>query len=230
MLAYPVSAKPIDYSKPVFIQPKLDGVRCLIQYEKTGPHVMDKGKVVAYSRTGKEWKNIDHILEVLVPFFHKYPNVVLDGELYNHDFKDDFEQIISMVRKTKPTPEARVKSRDNVQFHCYDFVNKKMKFYTRHLWLNRNLKESYCVKRLGKYIAQELIDSAKQTNGEDWIETNIKDHAIGELARCVTLNNLYLDREEYEKCAIMKLRIQDLTDILNIKDDINLTNLDDDEE
>ena len=32
MLAYPVSAKPIDYSKPVFLQPKLDGVRCLIQF------------------------------------------------------------------------------------------------------------------------------------------------------------------------------------------------------
>ena len=25
MLAYPVSDKPIDYSKPTFIQPKLDG-------------------------------------------------------------------------------------------------------------------------------------------------------------------------------------------------------------
>ena len=34
MLAYPVSDKPIDYSKPVFIQPKLDGVRCVIQYEQ----------------------------------------------------------------------------------------------------------------------------------------------------------------------------------------------------
>ena len=31
MLAYPVSDKPIDYSKPTFIQPKLDGVRCVIQ-------------------------------------------------------------------------------------------------------------------------------------------------------------------------------------------------------
>ena len=34
MLAYPVSDKPIDYDKPVFMQPKLDGVRCLIQYDK----------------------------------------------------------------------------------------------------------------------------------------------------------------------------------------------------
>ena len=41
MLAYPVSDKPIDYTKPTFIQPKLDGVRCLIQY--------NDGKVTAYS-------------------------------------------------------------------------------------------------------------------------------------------------------------------------------------
>ena len=92
-----------------------------------------------------------------------------------------------------------------------------------------NIKDEN-LKRLGKYIAQALIDQALMTERDDWIETNIKDHAIGELARCMPLQNLYLDREEYEKCAIMKLRIQDLTDILNIKDDINLTNLDDDEE
>ena len=146
MLAYPVSKKPIDYTKPVYIQPKFDGVRCLIQYEK---HIKPREDVVvAYSRTGKEWKNIQHILVELKPFFQKHPNVVLDGELYNHDFKNDFEQIISMVRKTKPTPEARAKSRDNVQFHCYDFVNKKMKFSTRDKWLLSNLQESYCVKHV----------------------------------------------------------------------------------
>ena len=138
MLAYPVSAKPIDYSKPVFIQPKLDGVRCLIQ--------CDNGQITAYSRTGKVWKNIDHILFNLKPFFHWNPSVVLDGELYNHDFKDDFEQIISMVRKTKPTDEARAKSAENVQFHCYDVVNKKMKFSTRDSWLAGNLQSNHCVK------------------------------------------------------------------------------------
>ena len=86
------------------------------------------------------------------------------------------------------------------------------------------------LKRLGKYIAEALINSAMETNEEDWVETNIKDQAIGELARCVTLQNLYLDREEYEKCAIMKLRIMDLKNTLNIKDDINLTNLEEDDE
>ena len=90
MLAYPVSKKPIDYNKPVFIQPKLDGVRCLIQY--------DNSKLTAYSRTGKEWKNIDHILENLAPWFENNKTTVLDGELYNHDLRDDFETIISLVR------------------------------------------------------------------------------------------------------------------------------------
>jgi DNA ligase-1 len=147
MLAYPVSSKPIDYSKPVFIQPKLDGVRCLIQY--------DSGVVTAYSRTGKVWKNIEHITLNLYKFFDKHPNVVLDGELYNHDFRDDFEQIISMVRKTKPDTEARAKSRDNVQFHCYDIVNKRMKFSTRNKWLAGNLPDSYCVKKVETEVVNE---------------------------------------------------------------------------
>ena len=132
MLAYPVSAKPIDYSKPTFIQPKLDGVRCVVQCD-------DWGGITAYSRTGKEWKNIQHVLEQLVPFFEKYPNVILDGELYNHDFCDNFEQIISMVRKTKPTDEARLISAENVQFHCYDIIDEELPFDQRAEFVNESL-------------------------------------------------------------------------------------------
>ena len=131
MLAYPVSDKPIDYSKPTFIQPKLDGVRCVIQY--------NAGVVTAYSRTGKEWKNIEHIKLNLYRFFDKFPNVILDGELYNHDFKDNFEKIISMVRKTKPTPEARVESAENVQFHCYDIIDEELPFDQRCEFISESL-------------------------------------------------------------------------------------------
>ena len=123
MLAYPASAKPIDYSKPTFIQPKLDGVRCVIQ--------MEGFQVKAYSRTGKEWKNIEHILEQLVPFFSKYPHVILDGELYNHDLRDNFEKIISLVRKTKPTDEDRLEASKLTQFHCYDIIDEKLPFDQR---------------------------------------------------------------------------------------------------
>jgi len=91
-----------------------------------------------------------------------------------------------------------------------------------------NIKDEN-LKRLGKHIAEALIDQALLTERDDWVEANIKDHAIGELARCVTLQNLYLDREEFEKCAIMKLRIQDIKSMLKMDDlDINLE--EDDEE
>jgi len=149
MLAYPVSDKPIDYTDKVFIQPKLDGVRCLIQYEwqdsKDEPGEVYDKVVKAYSRTGKEWKNIDHILAELKPFFAEHPNVILDGELYNHDLKNDFEKIISLVRKTKPTAEDRVESAEKVQFHCYDNINEEYVFEERMAFIYNNLEESYCI-------------------------------------------------------------------------------------
>ena len=91
-----------------------------------------------------------------------------------------------------------------------------------------NIKDEN-LRRLGRYIAESLIDLALETQADDWVETNVRDHVIGELARCVTLQNLYLDKEEYEKCAIMKLRIQDLTESLNIQEDFN-PNIEEDDE
>ena len=153
MLAYPVSNKPIDYTKPVFMQPKLDGVRCLIQYS-VWHESPDKPRVMAYSRTGKEWKNIDHILQSLEPFFKANPNVILDGELYNHALRDDFEKIISCVRKTKPTDADRAESRKLVQFHCYDIIDESMTFDKRYKFVFDNLRDSYGVRT----VATDLVD------------------------------------------------------------------------
>ena len=142
MLAYPVSDKPIDYSKPTFIQPKLDGVRCVIQNNKREGYEV----VTAYSRTGKEWKNINHILGQLRPFFDKYPNVILDGELYNHDLRDNFEKIISLVRKTKPTDEDRLEASKKTQFHCYDIIDEAMEFKDRNQWIQKNVPNTRCIQ------------------------------------------------------------------------------------
>jgi len=147
MLAYPVSDKPIDYSKPTFIQPKLDGVRCVIQAELIKIIHEDYAVLVtAYSRTGKEWKNINHILEQLKPFFAKYPNVILDGELYNHDLRNNFEKIISLVRKTKPTDEDRLEASKLTQFHCYDTIMEHMPFDKRMDFINKSLTPSNSIR------------------------------------------------------------------------------------
>ena len=96
---------------PCYIQPKLDGVRCIITRQG------------AFSRTGKEFKNIEHIKAHLeINFFDRFPDVILDGELYNHDLRNDFEKIISLVRKTKPTDDDRLEAARLTQFHCYDII------------------------------------------------------------------------------------------------------------
>ncbi len=111
MLAYKAGIKPIDFSEQVYIQPKLDGVRCL--FTKDG----------AFSRTGKQFMNVKHIENELQPLFNDYPNLILDGELYNHALKNDFEKIISLVRKQKPNPFERSEAYELVQFHWYDIID-----------------------------------------------------------------------------------------------------------
>ena len=111
MLAHKFDDKRVDWSQPVYIQPKLDGVRCL--FTKDG----------AYSRAGNKFMNIAHIETRLIPFFNQHPDVVLDGELYNHELKNDFEKIISLVRKQKPTSDDRLDAKSLVQFHVYDYFD-----------------------------------------------------------------------------------------------------------
>ena len=101
----------IDWSKPVYMQPKLDGVRCI--FTKDG----------AFSRTGKRFMNVKHIEAELQELFKDKSWLVLDGELYNHRLKDNFEKIISLVRKQKPTDEDRSKARRLIQYYVYDYKN-----------------------------------------------------------------------------------------------------------
>ena len=126
MLAHKYNPDKADY--PAYIQPKLDGVRCV--FTENG----------AYSRTGKEFKNVDHLKQALKPFFAKNPTAILDGELYNHELKDDFEKIISLVRKTKPTQEHKDEAAELVKYHVYDIASMTIGGYTTRLnYLQSNL-------------------------------------------------------------------------------------------
>ena len=121
MLAQKVNTKPIDWTKKVFVQPKLDGVRCI--FTKDG----------AYSRNHKQFKNVDHLQNDLQDFFKKFPDIVLDGELYNHSLKQDFEKIISLVRKQKPSEQDRSEASNLVQFHVYDAITEPYVGYINSL-------------------------------------------------------------------------------------------------
>ena len=84
------------------------------------------------------------------------------------------------------------------------------------------------LNKLGEYVASSLITKALESQIDDWNVNNNIDHLVGELARCMTLQNAYLDREEYEKCALMKIRIQEIKQKLGMPPDSEIPNDDDD--
>ncbi|TPJ51636.1 MULTISPECIES: hypothetical protein [unclassified Mesorhizobium] len=100
---------------PIASQPKLDGIRCIARAEGL------------FSRQGKPIVSCPHIEEELAPFFAADPDLILDGELYNHDLKADFEQIVSLVRKQEPNPATA----GVVQYHVYDIPSFDGTFFQR---------------------------------------------------------------------------------------------------
>ena len=83
---------------------------------------MVDGDIRMFSRKHKEFKSVPHLKEnrFIIEFFKKYPDAILDGELYNHELKDDFNKIVSLVKKTKPTSADLEESKKIVEYHCFD--------------------------------------------------------------------------------------------------------------
>ena len=103
----------------LFIQPKLDGIRCIVN--KNG----------MWSREGKPILAAPHIFDILAPLFDRDPTLIFDGELYNHELKSDFNKIVSLVKKQKPTPEVLGESADTIQYWVYDLPSSKTTFGCR---------------------------------------------------------------------------------------------------
>jgi len=147
MLAHKYNPDKVQY--PAYIQPKLDGVRCI--FTKDG----------AFSRTGKQFKNVRHIESALYSLFVTYPKLILDGELYNHELKHDFEKIISLVRKTKPTEKHRNEAANLVQYHIYDIASmSSISYQGRMMFINslRNIQSINSKKCIQFIDTQAVID------------------------------------------------------------------------
>lgn len=93
----------------VFSQPKLDGVRCVAR--RNG----------LWSRNNTQIISCPHVEAALKPFFEEFPEAILDGELYNHELRHDFDSLISILRKTSGlTDDDLVLSAKMAQYHIYD--------------------------------------------------------------------------------------------------------------
>ena len=130
-----------DYTKrhqsEGFSQPKLDGIRCLA--DKNG----------LWTRQGKPINSCPHIWEAVRSIVENSPDIVLDGELYNHDLKEDFNKITSLVRKSKSTPEDILEAEKMVEYHVYDMfssVTPNLLFAQRTHVLEAIIKSEGCTQ------------------------------------------------------------------------------------
>lgn len=154
MLAAKWEDKKAKVQYPVFTQPKLDGVRCIVKRDGM------------WTRNGKKIVSAPHIFEEIAPIFNRMPNLVLDGELYNHDLKHDFNKLISLVKKTKPSQQDLDDSKALVEYHIYDIPSYGCGFSCRLKGLRvlHTLPTEYC----------KMVDTF-HVNNEDELQDKYND-------------------------------------------------------
>jgi len=111
---------------PAYVQPKFDGHRCIAIIDR-------KGQATLWSRTRKPITGLPHIIEALegLEYWDSKGDVVLDGELYNHDYKNKFEELTSFIRNPEPKEGHEV-----VQYHIYDVADATREYHRRNDLLN----------------------------------------------------------------------------------------------
>jgi len=117
MLAEKYEKRAAKLKYPLYVQPKYDGSRANVYFSKA------ENRVVMMSRTGKEVVSCPHIVTSFTTYCTNNPTHIIDGELYNHALRDDFEQLMSLSRKTKPTAGDLAESARMLKLYVYDIYD-----------------------------------------------------------------------------------------------------------
>jgi DNA ligase-1 len=128
---------------PVYSQPKLDGIRCIIRADGM------------WSRNGKQIISAPHVFEAMKHLFEADPSLIFDGELYADKFANDFNAICSLVKKTKPTATDLLESAKAIQYHIYDLPSHNTNFSIRSGALNKMTLPECCVVVLTDFVETE---------------------------------------------------------------------------
>lgn len=143
---------------PCYVQPKLDGVRCVCYLSQDGT------RMFAQSRTGSYFESVGHITTELLGPFSAIPElgraVALDGELYTDSMP--FEQLVGLVKKKKISTEDALKLRE-ISYHVYDIIDTnhpETTFQDRYHTLKRITEtiNSPFIKLVDTQIANTLED------------------------------------------------------------------------
>ena len=103
-------ASKIDFRKECWIaQCKFNGMRCIAT------------KYGLFTRKGERYMTCKHIEDALKPFFDKHPDTVLDGELFNEEYRQQLNEISKLIRKTVHISEDDLNAcKKYVRYHVYD--------------------------------------------------------------------------------------------------------------
>lgn len=128
MLAHKYDERGDSITFPAYLQPKLDGHRCVA--------IVTSNSATLWSRTRKRITSMPHIEKALIEQFGPIAgglgdSLRLDGELYNHAYHNRFEELTHFIRSAEPEP-----GHDVLQYHIYDVVMTGMPFSTRISWLS----------------------------------------------------------------------------------------------
>ena len=119
---------------PLYVQPKLDGIRCLASV-----HRME-------SRTGIPFDfPFDMIRPILTKMLTSSPSILLDGELFTE--KLPFEKISGLLHAhVDKMSQDDINNMNLLEYHVYDCINlenKEMPFYERNALLKKMFQEKY---------------------------------------------------------------------------------------
>ena len=153
---------------PYHGQPKLDGIRCLIS--KDG----------MFSRQGKPITSCPHIWQEVNRVFEKYPDIVFDGELYNHKLKDEFEKIVSLVRKVDPDERHLLEAEQLVEYHVYDIVESP------DIYENRLMRIFSMTFDLSYIFPVETVVLDGLEDVDSYLSECIEDGFEGAMIRCMS--------------------------------------------
>jgi DNA ligase-1 len=174
VMYFPMLARPFKegekYLKyPIYVQPKLDGIRCISFLRKPDS---DESEVIIYTRAKKPFPSVDYLKKVLYPYLNalydhtKHQSIYLDGELYKHGKK--LQDISGDSRNEKADESESNKNRN--EYHIYDcFYPKELDTPFKNrlkqlvaLYDSIDTEDSLILKKVPSYLVKSIEAAEKK--------------------------------------------------------------------
>jgi DNA ligase-1 len=150
-----------------------------------------RATVTLWTRTRKRIKSLPHIEKQLGEIFCKWEvgTYHLDGENYQHDYRDRFEELTSLIRPDEPRPGHEV-----VEYHIYDIVSPET-FLNRFKTLEHVFDTTTHLKLVETHVA---ADEAALLSHYDFFKKQGYEGAM-----CRTLDTPY---EHKRSSSLLKMK------------------------